>query len=96
MAVLVDEDVRWLDVTVDDVRWVQKLHSLETVVHDDLHVISVQLRCLFHVQQIFQTGAKMLHNDENSKLIIALDHVRNDYIEYLWGAEEVGLPLQVL
>ena len=49
MAVLIDEDVRWLDVTVDDVRRVQKLHGLETVVQDDHHVISIQLRCLFHV-----------------------------------------------
>ena len=53
MAILVDEDVRWLDVTVHYICRVQKLHSLEAVVQDYLQVVGVQLRGLFHVQQIF-------------------------------------------
>ena len=38
----------------------------------------------------------MLHYDENTQLIFALRHLWDDDIEYLRGAEEVGLPLQVL
>jgi len=59
-------------------------------------MVSIQLRCLFHVQQIFQTGSEMFHYDENTEVFIALGNVWDDNVEYLRGAEEVHLLLHVL
>ena len=93
MAVLGDEDVRGLDVAVDDVGRVQELHGQQAVVQDDHHVVGVQLRLLFQVEQIFQVGAKIFHHDENAQLISVLFCVRDEQVEDLRGAEEVDLLL---
>lgn len=53
MAILIDEDVGWLDIAVHYIGRVQELHSLEAIVQDHHQVVRVQLRGLFHVQQIF-------------------------------------------
>ena len=96
MAVFIDEDVGWLDIAVNDVGRVEELHSLQAVVQDHLHMVLVQLWLLFHVKQIFQTGAKMLHNDKNTKFIFVLCWLWDDDVEDVRGAVEVNLSLHVL
>ena len=58
-------------------------------------MVRVELRLLFEVEQIFQVGAEILHDDENAQLISVLLGVRDEQVEDLRCAVEVGLLLHL-
>lgn len=65
LAIVVDQDVCWLDVTMNDVAAVQKLEGAETVVHYNFDVGLLQTTggpCLYQVLQVVVRG---LHHYED-------------------------------
>lgn len=95
VAVLVHQDVRGLDVTVNDVGRVEELHGKQAVVQDYHHVVGVQLGLLFQVEQIFEISPKVLHDDENAQIFVVLLRLWNYQVEDLRGAIEVDLLLHL-
>lgn len=59
-------------------------------------MVLVELRLLFHVQQVLQASPEMLHHNENAELIFVLGHLGNDDVQDLRCAEEVDLLLHLL
>lgn len=64
-AIVVDEDVGWLDVPVHDVGRVQVVQRAEDVVHDDLDVLLAEVQGLVVTQQLPQVGLLVVHHNED-------------------------------
>ena len=69
-AVGIDQQVRWLDVSVHNVGRVHEVEGAQQAVDDLHHVILRELQLGHRLEDLLQVGLHELHNDEDVAQIV--------------------------